>query len=93
MRRSLQWLVVVSAFAVALSSSLEAAHLHLGKSPESLKNCSLCLSAHSSTATIAASVQQAAPTLQSAPLVLLQEAENPSRLELASLYIRPPPTV
>ena len=93
MRRSLRWLVVISAFAVALSASIEASHLHLGKSQESLKTCSLCLSAHSSTATISATVQQAAPTLRSAPLVLARRTEPASRLETASLYIRPPPAV
>src|SRR5438270_9381191 len=93
MRRSLQWLVVISAFAVALSASIEASHLHLGKSQESLKNCSLCLSAHSSTSVAASAVQQTAPTLASSPLVLPRVIEKVSRLQVASLYIRPPPAV
>jgi len=92
-RRALQWLVLLCAFAVGFSASIEASHLHLGKSPESLKNCSLCLSAHSSTASIAATVPQAAPILRSAPLVLPRRSDPASRLEAASLYIRPPPAV
>jgi len=92
-RRGLECVLLLCAFAVGLSASVEASHLHLGKSPESLKNCSLCLSAHSSTATNTATVQQAAPVLRSSTLVLPRETAPVSRLEAASLYIRPPPTV